>query len=80
MTRSALAAKQSASINSSSLEFEMSGAIHCERDPDEFFVFIDRLQGSSGIVADVVRPPFLSPKRQLHDGSLQGELVFIDFE
>ncbi|MNR61583.1 hypothetical protein D3C85_1833730 [compost metagenome] len=36
--------------------------------------------GAADITADLGRSAMLNPKRELHDGGLQGELVFVDLE
>lgn len=53
---------------------------HRERHLDEFFVLVDRLKGAADITADLGRSAMLNTKREHHDGSLQGELVFVDLE
>ena len=47
---------------------------------DEFFVLVDRLKGAEDTAADLGRSAMLNTKREHLDGSLQGELVFVDFE
>lgn len=53
---------------------------HRERHLDELFVLVDRLKGAADIAADLGRSALLNPKRELHDGILQGEVVFVDLE
>ena len=53
---------------------------HSKRYLDELLVSIDRVQGAPNIVGDVRRSAHLYPVRKLHDGGLQGELVFVDLK
>ncbi|CAI8880661.1 hypothetical protein EMIT0P258_30154 [Pseudomonas sp. IT-P258] len=38
------------------------------------------MKGTADIVAYFSRTALLNPKRELHDGSLQSELVLVNFE
>jgi hypothetical protein len=51
-----------------------------ERHLDELFVLVDSFQGAAYVIGDIGRSALLDPIRKLHDGSFQGELVFVDFE
>ena len=53
---------------------------HRESHLDELFILVDRFQGAAHIATDLGRTALLNPKRQLYDGSLQSELVFIKLE
>jgi len=53
---------------------------HRQRHLDEFLIPVDCVQGAANIVGYIGRATLLYPKRELHDGRFQGELVFVDLE
>jgi hypothetical protein len=52
---------------------------HRKRHFDEFLIAVDCDQGATHVVGDIGSAALLNPKRELHDGSLEGELVFVEF-
>jgi hypothetical protein len=61
-----------------------SGSLWCKKDGkchlDKLFVLVNRLQRAAYVSTNFGRSSLLDLKRKLHDGSLKGELVFVDPE
>ena len=64
--------------------FDTAKSLRChqyrQRQLNEFFVLVDGIQGSADVVGDIGRAARLNPVRELQDGGLKGELVFVYLE